>query len=97
MAASELPIPPSAASDIGAKEILRVWVAGGRQHVSLATGEWKDPAAWGIMLVDLARHLANAHAQTRQSNPAEVMARIREGFDAEWEHPTDKPTGGILA
>jgi hypothetical protein len=36
------------------------------------------------LLVDLARHVAQAYAQGEGADPAQVLARIREGFDAEW-------------
>jgi hypothetical protein len=61
---NELPIPPAALTDDRARELVRVWASGGSQHVSLATGLWSDPAACGIMLVDLARHLARAYEQS---------------------------------
>ena len=48
------------------------------------------------MLVDLARHVAGAYQQTQGRDPAEVMDRIRAGFDAEWNAATDKPEGGLL-
>lgn len=85
---NELPIPPIAKSDSGARELVRVWAAKGNQHVSIATGLWDDPATWGIMLVDLAKHVAQSYKQTYGRNPDEVLERIRKGFDAEWGHPT---------
>jgi hypothetical protein len=91
----QLPIPGPAADDARAIELLRVWVAGGRQHVSLATGLWSDPASWGILLVDLAKHIANAYEQANGMNRAAVLRRLREGFDAEWGSPTDEPAGKI--
>ena len=91
----QLPIPSAAANDARAIELLRVWAAGGRQHVSLATGLWSDPANWGIMLVDLARHIADVYSQTKGTSRGAVLQRLREGFDAEWETPTDQPTGKI--
>jgi hypothetical protein len=91
----ELPIPSAAESDAKAVELARVWAAGGGQHVSLATGLWNDPAAWGIMLVDLARHVADAYEQTQALDSAETLNRIKCGFDAEWESATDKPQGGL--
>src|SRR3954470_20703284 len=60
----QLPVPQPALNDARAGEKLRVWAAGGKQHVSLATGLWKDPASWGIMLTDLARHVARAYEQS---------------------------------
>jgi hypothetical protein len=91
----ELPIPSAASRDNRAIELARIWAAGGKQHVSLATGIWDDPAAWGIMLVDLAKHVANAYAQTTGAMESETLQRIKEGFDAEWNTATDRPTGQV--
>jgi hypothetical protein len=91
----ELQIPPDALTDPNAVEIARVWGAHGVQHVTLRAGAWKDPGAWGLILVDLARHVANAYAQLVGRDQAEVLARIKESFDVEWNHPTDTPTGSM--
>jgi hypothetical protein len=93
---SELSIPPEAQADARAVELVRVWAAGGKQHVSLATGLWNDPAAWGILLVDLARHVADAYGLTQGLEPSVVLHRVKAGFDAEWSNPTDKPCGKML-
>lgn len=93
---NELPIPPIAQSDKGAIELVRVWASDGRQHVSVATGVWNDPAAWGIMLVDLARHVAGAYHDAKGLDQETVLDRIKAGFDAEWSAATDKPQGGLL-
>jgi hypothetical protein len=92
MSARELPIPPAATTDPNARELLRVWAANGRQHVTIATGLWNDPATWGIMLVDLAKHGALAFEQIGGMDSAVALQRIRAGFDAEWSHPTDEPS-----
>ena len=92
----ELPIPPAALSGSSAIELARVWAANGKQHISLATGLWDDPAKWGIMLVDLAKLIADAYHKTDGRNADEVLLRIRDGFDAEWGSPTDKPSGDLL-
>ena len=89
----ELPIPPSAASAQESAEIARIWIAEGRQHVTLHARAWKDPAAWGLLLVDLAKHVADAYEQTEGRDRQQTLARIKTGFDAEWDHPTDEPTG----
>jgi hypothetical protein len=92
----ELPIPPAALKDAKSRELVRVWAASGKQHVSLATGLWDDPATWGIMLVDVARHLARAYEQTRGMDRDKALARIREGMDAEWSEDTDtNRLGGV--
>ena len=83
--------PPIAGEDAGAVEVLRVWAAPGQpQQVCLRT-TWKTPAAWGLMLVDVARHAALAYAKEGR-DPAAVLTEIRGAFDAEWSHPTDSPT-----
>ena len=76
-------------------ELLRVWAAQGKQHVSLATNLWNEPASWGIMLVDLAKHVASAYEQTTKRDYAVALKRIKEGFDAEWGSATDEPTGAL--
>jgi hypothetical protein len=91
----QLAVPSEIAGASDAREILRVWVAGGQQHVTLATGIWSDPAAWGLLLVDLAKHVARAYEQSDGRSAAEALARLREGFDAEWSAPTDEPSGGL--
>lgn len=64
-----------------------MWAANGQQHVSLEIGLWSDPAAWGLVLVDLATHVANAYA-AQGHDRAEVLERIRNALDAEWLVPT---------
>lgn len=70
----------------------RVWAAGGRQHVTLATGLWSDPGAWGLILVDLNRHVADAYEQREGAGREAALAPIRAAFDAEWE----TLTGGVV-
>jgi len=82
--------PPPLASRRDSVEMVRVWAApNDGQQIVLRT-MWSDPAAWGLLLVDIARHAAKAYEREGR-DPAEVLARIREGFDAEWVVPTDRP------
>jgi hypothetical protein len=85
----ELETPPMARNGESV-EVLRVWAHPGQgQEVVLKT-TWKDAGAWGLMLADVARHAANAY-QGEGHDRAEVLARIRELFDAEFADPTDEP------
>lgn len=88
-----MPVPDEVVRDPRAQEVLRVWLRGGDQGFTCRHDVWGDPAMWGILLVDLARHIARGYSQTDGRTPADTLMRIREGFDAEWTHPT----GGAAA
>ena len=88
--------PPAASRDRASFELLRVWVAEQGQHVSIRSGAWEDPFAWGIVLADLARHIVNAEALQRKELDSEAfLRRLLEGFQAEIDSPTDEPEGEI--
>ena len=93
--ANELLIPETAESDPNALEILRVWVANGGQHVSISTGVWEDPEAWGIVLADLAGHVANAYAQQAGLERQQTLDKIKDFFNRELDSPTDTPKGTV--
>ena len=61
------------------------------------SGDWimERSRLLGFMLVDLARHVANAYEQTTGENCERVLQRIKDGFDAEWAKQTDTPNGGL--
>lgn len=82
--------PPPIATEEDALEILRVWGGTDMPLQSVLSTTWDDPAAWGLLLVDLARHVSKAYTQQGWSEQ-EALARIKMGFDAEWESPTDTP------
>ena len=92
----QLIIPDAAIKDPKSTEVARVWVAAGGQHVSLRPTAWKDPAAWGIVLADLARHLANAYNQELGYDKADCLRRIKVMLDAELDSPTDNPSGKLV-
>jgi hypothetical protein len=91
-----LAIPPAAQRDKASFEVLRVWIAEQGQHVSIQSGAWEDPFAWGIVLADLARHIALAHKlQSQTADPDAFLDRLLEGFHAEIDNPTDEPEGEV--
>jgi hypothetical protein len=81
----ELPITEAMLNDPRARELVRVWATQGRQELILAGKVWDDPAAWGLLLVDLARHVANCYAAQTEMSASAALARLKERFDAEWE------------
>src|SRR4029453_118898 len=58
---NSLAVPPVANENCDAVEVLRVWaVPGAPQQLTLRT-PWKDPGAWGLLLLDVAHHAAQAY------------------------------------
>jgi hypothetical protein len=88
-------IPPVAEEDPNAIEVVRVWVAKGGQHVSINPLVWKDPEAWGIVLADLAGHVANAYEQALGLDREQTMRKITDLLLAELRNPTDAARGQI--
>src|SRR5262245_44010550 len=91
----ELPIPEAARKDARAAELLRVWLADEQQHVALRAGVWDDPAAWGLMLADIARHVANQYRLAHGYDEQAVLERVKTALQVELDSPTDEPTGEI--
>lgn len=85
--AHELPIPPDA-QQIGGHEVLRAFVVDGGLSVSLQRA-FDEPHVWGVLLVDLARHVSRIYAEEAEMTEEHAMAEIRRMFDAEWDRPTD--------
>lgn len=92
----ELKIPEAAQTDTSSLEILRVWIANKEQHCSIRVGVWDDPAAWGIVLADLAQHVANSYAEDRDQEIKSIMTRIKNAFDSEISLPTDSLDGEVI-
>jgi len=91
----QLGFPDAVRSDPKAFEILRVWIAKKGQHVSLRTDVWEDPAAWGLMLADLASHIANSYQQSSGLAPLKTLQRIKAALDVELGAKTGELTGEI--
>lgn len=93
---NQLRVPDEARNDRKSFELLRVWIANGEQHISLRASVWSEPEAWGMMLADLAGHVANSLEQGAGMDREEAMERIREGFETEFDTPTDEISGEIV-
>jgi hypothetical protein len=93
--ADQLRVPESARTDPKSFELLRVWVAHQDQHITLRVGVWEDPTDWGVMLADLARHIANAFERAENRDPVKVLELIRSGFETEIQSPGDPIHGEI--
>jgi hypothetical protein len=89
----DLDVPSEVERDPKAREVLRAWVANGGLVCALRPETWPETASWGIVLSDVARHVANAVHELNGDDRAVTIARIRALFDAEFADPTDEPTG----
>jgi hypothetical protein len=85
---SELAAPPDAAGDPDAMELLRAWLIGEALHCSLRADIFEDPASWGAVLADLARHLASA-AQESGADPTATLQTILSSFVQELTAPEE--------
>src|ERR1700684_4636799 len=89
-AKNELAVPPGAANDPKAFELVRAWVAQGDLHVSLQMGGWDDPTAWGVVLADLVRHVARFYAEQKKLNPEQTRARVRGTMESELDQEEEE-------
>ena len=85
----ELPTTDKIKGHSDAVELLRVWHVNGNQEFIVATDIWEDPAAWGLLLADLARQITESYgADSVYGDQKQVLQRIKQGLDVEWENPT---------
>ena len=82
-----LHVPPTALEH-GGVEVLRAAIVEGGLHVSLRRA-FDDPQAWGMLLADVARHVARIYAKETKASEDDVLERVRSIFDAELDAPTD--------
>ena len=91
-----LPAPNNTDQATNALEIFSVWYVEDVPYVSVNASAWKDPAAYGIMIADLTRHIAHAYWQAEGRDKQEAFRRILEGFVAQIEFPADEPEGKLI-
>lgn len=89
-AQKELQKPPIS-QEVGSFEILRVWCGENLPQQYALNTTWDDPGAWGLVLADIARHVAKAYGSSSEIPEREAFLRIKQLLDVEWCSPTDKP------
>jgi hypothetical protein len=90
-----LHIPPTALEQ-GGVEVLRAAIVEGGLHVSLRRA-FDDPEAWGMLIADIARHVARIYSTEGKFPEEQTIERIRAIFDAEMDAPTDPGTTSALS
>lgn len=98
---NERPIPPAALRAHNFVEVLRVWIVERKLHCSLKVGMYQEGMgipevdAWGKILADVARHLAEALESKYGANKDESIRKIADGLLQELSKPTSKTEGGF--
>src|SRR5947199_4833738 len=90
-----LHVPPTAL-DRGGVEVLRAAIVEGGLHVSLRRA-FDDPDTWGMLLADVARHVARIYAKEAAMDEDDVLNRVRAMFEVELDSPTDPGTTTALS
>jgi hypothetical protein len=67
-------------------ELLRAWVVGQELHCALSAGAF-DADTWGVVLADLARHVARALKEQEGKDEAATLQAVRAAFEAELLSP----------
>ena len=99
----EAAIPPAAQRDPDAREMLRAWIAERGLHCTVHIGMWegqkstiREERAWGILLSDVVRHIANAMHE-RYGDPVErTKAEVVRAILEELEMPSSEAKGHFL-
>jgi hypothetical protein len=94
--AHELPVPDEADDAGEAHELVRGWLIDNRLVCSLFPSAFEDPAVWGVLLADIAHHIANALAEVEGADRAAVLGAIGRAWETEMRSPTDEHTGRFV-
>jgi hypothetical protein len=94
-------IPGAALRDPNSIEMLRVWIAEKSLWCSLRIGMYRErgmdePAAWGTILADAARHIANALADSENLDRSETLQKIQREFANELGSTTSPVSGEFV-
>ena len=76
------------------------WIAEKGLHCTLNIGMWdadgrNEPAAWGVLLAYVVRHIARAIEEAKGADAADTARTILDALEREFESPTSKATGGF--
>jgi hypothetical protein len=99
---NERPIPEGALRDKDAVEMLRVWDAERQFHCSIKVGMYHETMdipegrAWGVILADVARHIATAMESTYSADRAQIVQEIRDNYLKELDSPTSDTVGEFV-
>ena len=93
-------MPPAAQRDDQSWELMRVWFAEHGLHCSLKVGVYEsegigEERAWGMVLADVTRHLADAVSSLTGREKEAALQAIRLHFEEELDSPTSQTHGSF--
>ena len=75
-----------------AVDLLRAWLVGDELECEVRPAVFDDPAVWGNVLADIARHVAYGLQQEESRDPGDTLRVILETFKEELsDTPRDTP------
>jgi hypothetical protein len=83
--------------------MLRAWIAEKGLHCTIHVGMWegsgqvREERAWGILLADVIRHIANAMQERYGDPPERTRAELVRALTEELDIPTSDAKGGFLS
>ena len=98
MAVNELIKPPAAAKAQNAVELIRAWSVDNGLQCSLNVGVFgeNENIVWGILLSDIARHVADAIEKEKGAPAEQTLAQICSSFNHEMRTPTAETKGRFV-
>ena len=95
-----LVVPPPAQRDPDAVQMLSAWIAERGLHCTMNVGMWSasgqsEPKAWGILLADVVRHLANAMQEQQGACRDETIEALIDALLEELSEPTSQAAGSF--
>ena len=93
----KLPIPPNTKNDENSIELIRGWIINQKLECSIFPSVWQDePETWGILIADIARHVASALEKDTGKNKNEILESIKKTIDKEWNSPWEEYEGDFV-
>jgi hypothetical protein len=98
----ELLIPEAGMRDADSVEMARVWIAEQQLHCSIKVGMYQDTMnisegfAWGVILADIARHVAAAMVTSYSADEASTIREIEASFLDELAKATSDASGEFV-
>jgi Domain of unknown function (DUF5076) len=98
----QLLIPPAATRDANSIQVVSAWIADEGLHCTLNIGFFSEqghnePKAWGIVLADMVRHIANALHEDHHKETSKTISEIVDALHEELNSPTSKAEGEFHA